>query len=112
MSLGVSNDCLCILAQNETILDGWVINEYGNKESWTKLFTVPFMKFLGDNGVRAAMLCISEEDDQVLLDIQQKVYAYNYKNGTVETPNIQGLPSTSLPFKFTSSVYVESLVSP
>jgi hypothetical protein len=113
LSLGVSNDCLCILAQNETILDGWVMNEYGNKESWTKLFTVPFMKFLRYNGVQGDMLCISEENDQVLIDIKQKVYAYNYKNGIVETPNIQGLPSTPLLFnKFTSTVYVESLVSP
>jgi F-box interacting protein len=112
LSLGVSNDCLCILAQNKTILDGWVMNEYGNKESWTKLFAVPSMKFLGCNDARASMLCISEEDNLVLIDIQLKVYAYNYKNGTVKIPNIQGLPSTSSPFKkFTSNVYVESLVS-
>jgi len=113
LSLGVSNDCLCILAQNKTILDGWVMNDYGNKESWTKLFTVPFMKFHGYNGIRAAMLCISKEDAQVLIVIAMKVYLYNYKNGTVEIPNMQGLPSTLIPCnKFTSNVYVESLVSP
>jgi hypothetical protein len=111
--LGVSNDCLSVLAQNETILDTWVMMDYGNKDSWTKLFTVPFVKFLGYIDLRCDTLYINEENDQVVLHNQMKVYAYNYKNGTVKIHNIQELPSTPFPFNvLTSNVYVESLVSP
>lgn len=91
------------------------MKDYGIKDSWTKLFTVPSLKLniLVYNDVRANMLYISEKDDQVFLAIQKKVYAYNYKNGTVKIHNIQGLPSSPLPINvLTSNIYVESLVSP
>ena len=106
-NLGVSRDCLCILAHTKIYLDIWLMKDYGNKESWTKLFTFPFIKFLGFNAC-ANLLYISEADDQVLLEFWDKAYVYNYKNGSVKSPDIQGHSSTL----FNSYVYIESLISP
>jgi len=106
-SLGVSRDNLCVLAHTETFLDIWVMKDYRNKDSWTKLFSLPFAKFPDYYGY-TNLLYISEEDDQLFLDFYSKIYVYNYKTGTVKIPAIQDLPSTS----FISNVYVESLISP
>lgn len=105
-SLGVCRDCLWVLAHTTTFLNIWVMKDYGNKDSWTKLFSVPFKEF-SDN-CYAPVLFIYEEDDQVLLDFCGKLYVYNYKNGTVKISGIQNLAFTD----FSSNVYVESLVSP
>jgi len=42
--LGVSSDCLCIFACTQTFFDAWLMKEYRNKGSWTKLFRVPYME--------------------------------------------------------------------
>lgn len=108
LSLGVSRDCLCILAYANDSLDIWVMKYYGNKDSWNKLFAIPFME-LCYNGIGFfSLLYISEEDGQVFFDLNYEVYVYNYKNRTLKIPKIQGLPSN----RFTSNVYVESLTSP
>jgi len=108
LSLGVSRDCLCILAHAKDSLDIWVMKYYGNKDSWNKLFTIPFME-LCYNGIGFfSLLYISEEDGQVFFDLNYEVYVYNYKNRTLKILEIQGLPSN----RFTSNVYVESLTSP
>jgi len=107
LNVGVSNECLCVLAHTKTFLDIWLMKDYGNKESWTKLFTVPFAKFRNYFNF-ANLLYIYEEEDQVLLEIHHKSYVYNYKNGTLKILEIQGRPSTF----FNSYVYVESLISP
>ncbi|XP_039691240.1 F-box/kelch-repeat protein At3g06240-like [Medicago truncatula] len=112
-SLGVSRDYLCILAHTKSFLDIWVMKDYGNKDSWSKLFTAPVVKFL-DYNYGCIMLgytrlvYIFEEDDQVVLEFYNKICVYNYKDGTVKIPGIQGLFSTM----FSSNVYIESLVSP
>ncbi|KEH24738.1 putative F-box domain-containing protein [Medicago truncatula] len=117
-SLGVSRDCLCVLAHTETFLDIWRMNDYGNKDSWTKLFTLPFAEFVGLDGVCITRLYISEEDHQVFVYFINKVYVYNYKTGAVKNPKIQGLPCISfnsniyLESSFNCDVYVESLISP
>lgn len=119
-TLGVSKDCLCVLVYTETLLGIWVMKDYGNKNSWTKLFAVPYAK-VGYHGFGFVDLhYISEEDDQVFLHFCSKVYVYNYKNSTVKTLDIQGQPSilyNSSRVYFenlydSSGVYVESLISP
>jgi len=112
LNLEVSRNCLYVLAHTKTFIETWVMKDYGKKDSWTKLFTVPFVKFVGYRDP-VNMLCIGEEDDQVWLAIDLKVYLYNYKNGTIKSLNIQGLPSKSFDFNLSiSNVYIESLVSP
>ncbi|MCI18258.1 F-box protein [Trifolium medium] len=109
-NLGVFRDCLCFFVHTETFLDIWLMNDYGNKYSWTKLFSVLFAEFIDCENCPpcADRLYIAEEDDRLFLDFDNKIYVYNYKNGTVKISEIQGLPSTS----FTSNVYIESLISP
>jgi hypothetical protein len=81
---------------------------YGNKDSWTKLFPIPFEKLIGCP-LPASLLYIAEEGDLVFLDLFDNVNInYNYKNGNVKISDIQGLPSNS----FNSIVYFESLISP
>lgn len=82
------------------------MKDYGNKNSWTKLFAVPYAK-VGYHGFGFVDLhYISEEDDQVFLHFCSKVYVYNYKNSTVKTLDIQGQPSI---LYNSSRVYFESL---
>ncbi|KAI5411075.1 hypothetical protein KIW84_056282 [Lathyrus oleraceus] len=40
MTLDVFADCLCMLCGH----DIWLMKEYGNKESWTKLFTISYLE--------------------------------------------------------------------
>jgi len=92
-------------------LDVWVLNEYGNKESWTKLYSVPHM---GDQGSLSytKALYISE-DDQMLVDFYElgsnelKLVVYDSKNGTLNIPEIQNINRLMEPV-----VYIESLLSP
>jgi len=39
--LGVLKDCLCILTPSYALSYVWLMKEYGNEVSWTKLFSVP-----------------------------------------------------------------------
>jgi len=82
------------------------MKDYGNKDSWTKLFTVPYREFIYYN--YANLFCINIEHDQVWLYVCDKVYVYNFKNGTLKIPEIQG----SAIIRFSSNIYVESLISP
>jgi len=49
-TLGVVRDCLCVFARGGLFLDVWIMKEYGNEESWTKLYGVPNMQ---DRGLEA-----------------------------------------------------------
>jgi F-box interacting protein len=43
--LGMLRDCLCIFhSSNGWFFDVWIMKEYGNKESWTKLYRLPPVK--------------------------------------------------------------------
>jgi F-box interacting protein len=89
--LGVSRDCLCILGQTKTFMGIWVMKNFGNKDSWTKLFNVSFATEFGhDDSID--QFYIFEEDGQLFLDFFGQVHVYNYKNHTTKTPNIQKSP--------------------
>ena len=97
--LGVLGDCLCMVFGH----DVWVMKEYGNTRSWTKLFTIsylPITYFIID------VVNIFEEN-QVLLKCREeygtpKWIIYNSKNGTFEITQLEN----------TLQVCVESLISP
>jgi hypothetical protein len=84
------------------------MKDYGNKDSWNKFFSVSFAELGYDGFQFVSLIYISEEDGHVFLDISNKLYVYNYKNRTAKKLELDGLPST----RFTSNVYVESLISP
>jgi F-box interacting protein len=95
-------DCLCIISGD----DVWVMKEYGNKNSWTKLFNIycmrePFVSFYLYIQVTRVF-----DDKQVLLTYQgnkQKYISYNRKNGTSKLIEF----NSNIP-----EVCVESLISP
>jgi hypothetical protein len=68
---GVLRDCLCILAHSDTSSDVWLMKEYGNKDSWTKLLCVPYMGDVGSYLYTKALYLT--EDDQVPTQISSWV---------------------------------------
>jgi F-box interacting protein len=110
-TLGVVRDCLCIFASNDMFLDVWIMNEYGNKESWTKLYSVPYIKERGFR-IYTKDLYFSE-DDQLLINLynsgsnELELAVYDSKNGTLRIPQIQNIDRSMDP-----EVYIESLISP
>ncbi|RHN69125.1 putative F-box domain-containing protein [Medicago truncatula] len=107
-TLGVVRDYLCIFANSEMCLDIWIMKEYGNKESWTKLYSVPYVENWGLYAFTKA-LYISDED-QVLMDLHElgsielKVGVYDFKNGILKILEIQNSNHLMDP-----KVYIESL---
>jgi F-box interacting protein len=102
-SIGVLRDCLCVTSGD----DVWIMEEYGNKESWTKLFTVPYMREPAKYHVTIIPIYIFE-DDQVILkfnpDHEFNVSLYDSKSGTLKPTNFGDF--------YFPEVCVESLISP
>ncbi|GAU18271.1 hypothetical protein TSUD_176130 [Trifolium subterraneum] len=105
-SLEVVKDCLCIFANMDMSLDVLIMKEYGKKESWTKLYNVPYLGLY----FHSKALYISEYD-QLLMGFYEpgssiyKLVVYDSKKCTMKIPNIQNI-SRRL------AVYLESLISP
>jgi F-box interacting protein len=104
-TLGVLRDCLCILCRrDDKFTDIWLMKEYGNRESWVKLASVPDMGWINN------VLYVSE-DDQVMLKIsndrKSELVVYHPINGTLKIQDIENF--NDLRFQ---GIYVESLISP
>jgi F-box interacting protein len=90
-ALGMFRDCLCIFASSDMFLDIWIMKEYGIKESWTKLYNVPYVR---QQYTYPKTVYISD-DDQVLLSFYDlinwtfKPVLYNSNNGNVKISKIQ-----------------------
>jgi F-box interacting protein len=108
--LGVLRDCLCFVAYGLELSNVWLMKEYGNEESWTKLYRVPNMN---DSILsRYAKPLWVYEDDEVLMDCSLwapriKLVVYDFKNGTFKKTLTQDIKSP-----VTSEVCLESLISP
>jgi len=104
LALFVLSDCLCVTYGDSdfdwVMMDVWIMKEYGNKDSWTKLFTLS----------SSVDLCISHnsakpvylfEDDQVLFKLARSFnsFVYDSRSGTFKSRdfrNIQGVSVESL----------------
>jgi hypothetical protein len=106
LKLGVLRDCLSIFFRSDTFTDIWFMKEYGNKESWIKLFSVPDIRDLGSYPYICALYV--SEDDQVLLDIETEFVIYNSRDGTSKDLNIRN----NYGLRRCTQVYHESLISP
>lgn len=104
--LRVLRDCLCIFCNALTFADVWVMNEYGNRESWTKLFRVSD----GFNPVCTSVLYYVYEDDEVVVTSKTGAIVYNYINGTSRSPDTEY--STKISEGMVPYRYIESLISP
>ncbi|KAI5396163.1 F-box/kelch-repeat protein At3g23880 [Lathyrus oleraceus] len=106
LNIGVLRDCLCIFSNADTFSDVWLMKEYGNKDSWTKLFRLPHTRNLGSWPLVYALYV--SNDDQVLFDIErEELVVYNSRDGTFKDPGIQIIDKW-----MESEVYHESLISP
>ncbi|CAK8531014.1 unnamed protein product [Lathyrus sativus] len=105
LSLGVLQDCLCILSNSDTFSDVWLMTEYGNNYSWTKLFRIPYMGGVGFCPYNKTLYV--SEDDKVLLKYQSSLVVYNARDGTLKTPEIKNINGWVVP-----EIYQESLISP
>lgn len=47
LSVLMLRDCLCVYGTSDMFLNVWIMKEYGNQESWTKLYSVPKMQHRG-----------------------------------------------------------------
>jgi F-box interacting protein len=107
-TLHVLMDCLCISYHNHNhnFLDVWLMKEYGNEDSWTKLFRVPNMGDVSSFPYTRA-LHVYEDDIVLLQGFQLLLGVYNSRDGTFQTLEIQNTDSRMVP-----QVYQESLISP
>jgi len=100
-TLLVLRDCLCVTYSDcdyyWKMKDVWVMKEYGNKDSWTKLFT--FSSLFSFRPVY-----FFEDDDQVLLKFEwsSKSSVYDSRHGTFKSNDFESILRVS----------VESLISP
>uniref|UniRef100_A0A494G8U7 F-box domain-containing protein n=1 Tax=Solanum lycopersicum TaxID=4081 RepID=A0A494G8U7_SOLLC len=110
--LGVVRDCLCVFASSDEYWDLWIMKEYGNQESWTKLYTIPNLQ---DQDLEADAALYISEDDQLLVQCHQdwaecddmKLVVYDSKAATLNFPVFRNN------YKHThAEVYIESLISP
>ncbi|OMO55040.1 hypothetical protein CCACVL1_27429 [Corchorus capsularis] len=109
-SLGLLNGCLCVFCNyGELYIDVWVMREYGKIESWTKLFTIPYLSGPGFELFSTSKPLYVSGSDEILLHIGVKLILYNPKENTFRVPVID---EDHIFYMFQSAIYVESLVSP
>ncbi|GAU16392.1 hypothetical protein TSUD_117410 [Trifolium subterraneum] len=113
LSLGVLRDCLCMISG----LDIWIMKEYGNKESWTKLFSVSYIQDTSTLYFLTKAL-YTFEDGQVLLesrgDWYKKLNVYDPKIGTFRFIKFQNNIYNPRGQNFVDGpeICIESLISP
>ncbi|XP_056699840.1 F-box protein CPR1 isoform X2 [Spinacia oleracea] len=111
MLLTELDGCLCVMVNhlNNFILeraDLWVMKEYGNKESWAKLYSI------GQECVRSGMqikpIVYSKDGKSILLEIDVSKFAwYDLESKNVEIFTPRGLPDGALE----TGCFIGSLVS-
>ncbi|XP_022734824.1 F-box protein CPR30-like [Durio zibethinus] len=106
--LGISGDCLCLFngCGNETVLEAWLLKEYGVKSSWTRLFCVHRETLHGHKHWENA-LCYTKTGKVVIDYDGRELVWYDPKEKTSKTFT----PRNEWDW-FQPAIYIESLVSP
>ncbi|CAI0475780.1 unnamed protein product [Linum tenue] len=96
MRVGELGKCLCIFANYwGRVVDVWMMKDYGVKESWSILFSVPHPGLSHDYGIRSLGFSITGHDVLVQLDGRRLVW-YDLKNsqrgaGAAQKVTVNGL---------------------
>jgi F-box interacting protein len=106
--LGELRDCLCIFMNSYEFSDTWIMKEYGNEKSWTKLLRVPYIGGLHVSFSSHNKPLYIYEDNRVLMGKFVLAF-YDPKNNTFKTHQIQSNRHNNW---IVPIVYVESLISP
>lgn len=105
-NLGVLRECLCMSYDyKRTHFVVWVMKDYGVREYWVKLVTIPYLPNPEDFSY-SVPFCISE-NGQVLLMFEFDLVLYDPRDRSFKYPKIENGKGW-----FDAEVYVESLVSP
>ncbi|KAI8537981.1 hypothetical protein RHMOL_Rhmol09G0065500 [Rhododendron molle] len=105
-TLEILRGCLCVLCNFPgTRSDIWVMKEYGQTESWTKLFSIPHITNLWD--YEHSTLLYLSRNGEVLLQLGPQLVLCNPRDGTFKNIVIHNLLAW-----LEAHIYVESLVSP
>jgi F-box interacting protein len=105
-SLCVLKGCLCMnydYKKSDFVV--WLMKDYGVRESWIKLLTIPYLPNPEDFSY-SGPYCISE-NGEVLLMFEFDLILYDPRDNSFRYPRIEGGKGW-----FDAEVYVESLVSP
>ncbi|PNY04259.1 F-box/kelch-repeat protein [Trifolium pratense] len=113
LNLCVLRDCLCIISGH----DVWIMKEYGNKESWTKLFNVSYK---GEPSMSNELFnaVYMFEDGQVLFESSEdgryNMIVHDPRIGTIKYIKFQDKSVHNSPGGYDNYpiVCVESLISP
>ncbi|RHN54039.1 putative F-box associated interaction domain-containing protein [Medicago truncatula] len=84
--LGVSRDCLCILGDHvsQRVSDVWLMKEFENRESWTKLVSFHSDHYYSINKVLYIFV-----DDQLLLEVMKLgLVVYDPINNTLKIQDL------------------------
>jgi F-box interacting protein len=112
--LYVMRECLCVfeISQEEwsaAFIDVWLMKEYGNKESWIKLFHLPCFSSYADF---ADIVYISEDNHMLHVFRNHRKFkwaVYDFKNDTFTVKSSQTEDNLGM---VESQVCVETLMSP
>ncbi|XP_058775986.1 F-box/kelch-repeat protein At3g23880-like [Vicia villosa] len=113
VDLGTLRGCLSILSYRYKFSNVWIMKEYGNEKSWTKLFSVPHPEQgIGSFYFYKNVLYVSE-DNQLLMEFynngEHGLVVYDSTNNTFSNPKMQNNVNDH---KVAPHFYVESLISP
>ncbi|KAK4430145.1 F-box/kelch-repeat protein [Sesamum alatum] len=105
-SLGVVGGCICILCNYEKVrADFWVLKEYGIKESWTKVVSIPYLNDPGKFLYSKPLFMLP--NGEILFVFGMHLVVYNPKDNCLRHPETSNLGAF-----LEADVYIESLVSP
>ncbi|CAI9091170.1 OLC1v1026124C1 [Oldenlandia corymbosa var. corymbosa] len=103
-AIGVLGGCLSVLYEfAQKGVDVWVMKVYGDKDSWTKIVTVPYLDYPDKLGCSWPVCLL--KNGEILLVIHSVLVLYCPKSKKFRWyPQINGLEEVSM--------FVESLISP
>ncbi|MED6133394.1 hypothetical protein PIB30_027818 [Stylosanthes scabra] len=110
MDLASFKDWLCIMAHRFMTSDVWVMKEYRNVESWTKLYSIPMYEENPRSRPLYNMIhCISKDDENeiILLRNKSRFVLYDPNARTFSAPMVEMFQGYH-----DSRVIIESLVTP
>ncbi|XP_045822399.1 F-box/kelch-repeat protein At3g23880-like [Trifolium pratense] len=98
--LGVLRNCLCMINGD----DVWIMKEHGNKDSWTKMFTIPYFQDPRTSYSFVKLINIFEDyiDESIEGKWTWKSIVYEFKNDIIKLTEFESTPA----------VCVESLIAP
>ncbi|MBA0830672.1 hypothetical protein Goarm_015190, partial [Gossypium armourianum] len=107
-TLGVLDGYLCVLCSYRKLYaEVWVMKEYGKRESWTKLVSIPYLPY---ERFEMFLTPVSvSKSGEILLRYGVNILLYNPKKNMFRIPMF---PYDVISYISQAEVYEESLVSP